>query len=379
MEGAIEKSLSLVIFIFLGILLKKKFSKGDEINGLKNLILTLALPATIFIALLKINIDKELLLLPVLAIIFNVLLFLVSPFLVALLGISKKSPMANTIRLLIPSLAPGLSCFPFILEFLGEGYLAKAAMADLGNKFFVLFILYLVAIRWHYQREVFGMGTINDKLRSLFRSMITEPVNLFIIAALILLTFGISIDGLPSYISSTLDRLSLIMTPVVLLFIGLALKVKRKQFIQILSLLILRGAISLFVVAAVISIFSITINSDILLAIAFSFSACSFWPFAHISNIAYKEKDLPAEKRTFDVDMALSVLALSLPLSVLFILAMFTAGDSMTKMDNILIIAGLLLLLGGIHPLFQWLNKIKFSRKALNINTELMSPSREME
>ena len=53
-EGFI-KALSFILFIVIGILLKSKFTSKEEVNGLKKIILLLALPATIFIALLKIK------------------------------------------------------------------------------------------------------------------------------------------------------------------------------------------------------------------------------------------------------------------------------------------------------------------------------------
>ena len=357
MYDAIEKSLSFLIFIFIGILLKWKFSKKEEINGLKTLILTLALPATIFIALLKIKIDSDLIIFPLLAITFNTILFAVSPLLLSFLGFSKRSSISNTAKLLLPSLAPGLSSFPFILEFLGENYLAKAAMADLGNKFFVLLLLYLVAIRWHFANPLFKKTSVANKLKSLLKSLITEPVNIFIFVALILVSFGITLEKLPVYFSSTLNRLSLIMTPLVLLFIGLAVKIKRKQFFEIFSLLMLRASLAVFVVLGVISLMDINIKKDILLMLAFSLSACSFWPFAHISSILIREKNVPANKKTFDIDIALSILALSLPISVLLILGILSADSTFTNTLNIGIIGFIFLLLGSIYPLLMIFKK----------------------
>lgn len=367
MDSALEKSLALIIFIIIGVLLKKRFTHGKEVNGLKNLILTLALPATIFIALLKIKVDADLLILPFFALLFNFLLFFVSPVLLYFTGIPKESPEANTLKLLIPSLAPGLSCFPFILEFLGDPFLAKAAMADLGNKFFVLFILYLIAIRWHYQNESYKKESLKNKLQSLLKSLLTEPVNLFIFVALILISMGITITDFPGFLSSILLRLSAIMTPLVLLFIGLALKFKRKQFFQIFSLLMLRAAIGLILVAAAVSILNISVKNDILFMLAFALSACSFWPFAHISGIAFKEKELNTKHATFNVDIALSVLALSLPLSVLLILMILTAGNTFTSTSNILILASVLFLLGSIVPLIKWFRTITKSSKSTEI------------
>jgi len=348
--------------IYDKILLKKKFSQGDETNGIKTLILTLALPATIFIALLKVKIDTNLLALPVFAIVLNLVLFFVAPFLISFVGITKKTS-SNSLRLLLPSLAPGLSCFPFILEFLGDNYLAKAAMADLGNKFFVLLILYLVAIQWHYKNNSSKKEPIQEKIKSLFKTLLLEPVNLFIFVALIFLSLGITIDKLPSFISETLSRLSLIMTPLVLIFIGLALKLNRKSFLQIFSLLMLRAAISLILVVTLVFIFKISVGKEILFLIAFSLSSCSFWPFAHISNIAFKEKEINDAKKTFDTSIALSVLALSLPISVIMILTMLTTGNTFTNINVILISAVILFGIGSIFPIINFTKQEFLSRK----------------
>lgn len=369
MDNALEKSLSFIIFIAIGILLKRKFSQGDETNGLKTLILTLALPATIFIALLKIKINTDLLALPIFAIALNIVLFFIAPLLISFVGITNKAS-SNSIRLLLPSLAPGLSCFPFILEFLGDNYLAKAAMADLGNKFFVLFVLYLIAIQWHYKNNPSIQEPLQEKLKSLLKTLILEPVNLFIFVALIFLSLGITIDNLPNFISKTLSRLSLIMTPLVLIFIGLALKLNKKSFFQIFSLLMLRAAISLFLIVAIVLLFKISLGKEILFLLAFSLSSCSFWPFAHISSISYKEKQLSEEKRTFNSGIALSVLALSLPISVTMILAMLTAENTFTNVSTIILTATALLLIGLIFPLASYF-KLKFITNKKEVSSKI--------
>lgn len=352
MDGALEKTISFLLFIFIGVLLKKKISTGDETNGLKSLILTLALPATIFIALLKVKIDGNLVLFPFLALVFNVILFAITPLLLTLVGININSDKGRSARLLIPSLAPGLSCFPFILEFLGDGALAKAAMGDLGNKFFVLFLLYLVALKWHYKNADFETNSLKTKLKSLAKTLLYEPVNIFIIVALILVSFGITLDKLPNYVSITLSRLSYIMTPLVLIFIGLAVKIKKRQFFELFSLLLLRAGFTLLCIGGIVFFADITIKKDILVMIAFTLSACSFWPFAHISAVNLKEKKENTEQKTFDINFSLSILALSLPISVILILGILTAGNTFTNINNILILGGILFSIGLIFPIF---------------------------
>ena len=254
--------------------------------------------------------------------------------------------------MLIPSLAPGLSCFPFILEYLGDGYLAKAAMADLGNKVFVLMILYLVAMNWHYKLQSQVVRSQASKLKSLFIAMISEPVNLFIAAALILLGFSLNIDSLPFVISDTLLRLSTLMTPLVLLFIGLAVKIRRKQFTQILSILLLRAGVVVLACTAFVYIFNVSVQNDILLMLAFGLSACSFWPFAHISAVGSQEEDLADGQKTFDGTFSINILALSFPLSTALILGVLSSGNTFYGILPLLILSGVLLFLGFIPVIF---------------------------
>lgn len=370
MDGALEKTISFLLFIFIGILLKKKISAGEQTNGLKSIILTIALPATIFIALLKVKIDGNLILFPFLALGFNIILFAITPLLLTVIGININSDKGRSARLLIPSLAPGLSCFPFILEFLGGGSVAKAAMGDLGNKFFVLFLLYLVALKWHYKNADFEANSLKTKLKSLAKTLLYEPVNLFIIVALILVSFGVTLDKLPNYLAITLTRLSYIMTPLVLIFIGLAVKIKKRQFFELFSLLLLRAGFTLLFIGGIVFFADITIKKDILVMIAFSLSACSFWPFAHISAVNFKEKKENTEVKTFDTNFSLSILALSLPISVILILGILTAGNTFTEIKNLLILGGILFSIGLLYPIFLKVNK------GFNLNKDELKTSK---
>ena len=355
MEVGIEKTVVFLLFIFLGVLLKTKFKSPEEVNGLKKIILNLALPATIFIALLGIKVEASLLLLPLMALLFNALLFVVSPFLLPIVGFKKSTPAYRTARLLIPSLAPGLSCFPFVLEFLGDDYLAKAAMADLGNKIFVLIILYLVAMHWFYSRNQNSRMESKDKLVSLLKTLVTEPVNLFIGFALLLLFLGLNMQSMPFVISDTLLKLSLMMTPLVLLFIGLAVKIKKKQFLQILSMLLIRASLVFFLAAIFVAVSGHNLQNDTLLILSFGLSACSFWPFAHLSLVDSLE--LKKKSKTFDSDFAIAILALSFPLSTTLILGVLNSGPLLDSPINTLFVGSVLLLLGTTFPLIKLLSR----------------------
>ena len=375
MDTGFQKTIVFLFFIFIGILLKAKFKSKEEITGIKKVILNLALPATIFIALLGIKVELHLLILPVLALGLNLLLFLAVPLILPLVGVGKGTPEFRTAKLLIPSLAPGLSSFPFILEFLGEDYLAKAAMSDLGNKIFVLFFLYLVAMNWHYGLQFDQPKNGGTKFKPLMKAMVSEPVNIFIAAALLLLGFGFTMHSLPFFISETLEKLSMIMTPLVLLFIGLAVKIKRKQFFQIFSLLCTRAGLVLLISGIFVSVAGIETQNEILLILAFGLSACSFWPYAHIAAVDGMEMDLKDKKKTFSSDYGVAILALSFPLSTMLILGILNSGSFFVHTYNIFLISVLFLGVGFAIPLFGGLNKKWSGLKSLGF--KIKSPATE--
>ncbi len=362
MDLTLQKTITFVLFIGIGILLKLKFKSKEELTGIKKIILNLALPATIFLALIGVKIDSALLSLPFLALMLNMFLFLVFPYLIPLTGIAKNSPQYRTARLLVPSLAPGLSCFPFVIEFLGDDYLAKAAMADLGNKVFVLIILYLVAMNWYYRKRAVKTTSNTKKIKSLVLAMISEPVNIFIIIALILVFFGFNKESLPFFISETISRLSLIMTPLVLLFIGLAVNIKKKQFSKLLALLFLRAGFVTLLCGSLIMVCNIEVQNDILLLLAFGLSACSFWPFSHIALVDAQENRIAKSKRTFNSNFAVNILALSFPLSTVLILGILSSGSLFSSATPVFLLGAIFMSLGILPFIIKNIKAIR--RKA---------------
>ncbi|PTB96205.1 permease [Marivirga lumbricoides] len=325
MNLAIQKSVGLLLLIIIGFLLQKKLAGNDSLKGVKVIILSIALPATIFVALLKIELAQDLLLLPLLALLMNFLLFGSSYIALSAFGIKKNSSTRKTLLLLLPSLAPGLSCFPFLMEYLGENELALAALADVGNKIFVLIFLYLLAVHWFHQRQSSSIQqNTMAKVRGLLLSMINEPINVVIIIALIMLGFGFQLSSFPAFLENEILRLSSIMTPLVLLFIGMAVKINWKEFNLIFFLLSWRAGIAFCLSAIIVFLMPALSPSLILLLIVFPQSSCSFWPFAHMTAINNMEEHTPPKNKTFNTHFGLSVLACSLPFSTLLILCVFS-------------------------------------------------------
>jgi malate permease and related proteins len=351
MSDAFQKTLTLLLLIALGLVLRSKFRNKEQTNGIKEIVLSVALPSTIFISLMKIDMDSTLLLIPVVTLFFNFLMYFSAPLAFSMFGIDKQSATARTLMMLIPSLAPGLSCFPFIAEFLGQKSLAIAALADVGNKFFVLITLYLMAMNMFLKNSSEEETNTGGKIKSLLLNMVQEPINLLIILAIGLLSLGINYTTLPSLVTDIFDKTSALMTPLVLIFIGLAVQLREGKKKLVTSILFFRAGITMLISAGMIFVFHITEPTMVLLAIVVPLSSASFWPLAHISAFNSREeaKALPKEKRTFDLELAVLMLAFSLPFSTLLILGILSTGTFFTH-PTVLVSSGLVLIGLGLAP-----------------------------
>ena len=321
-----EKTISFVILIIIGVLFRSKIQNKEQKDTIKTLILTVALPAVIFSALLKIDLTSSLIYPPLLVLSFNLILFfLVRWGLPVLMGGKIDKTNARTLMLMLPSLAPYLSCFPFIAEFSNDSIIGLAAISDTGNKIFILLFLYFLAMYWAYGKQVFGKQ--KRKSKSKLIDVLLQPINLSIIIALTASLLGIKLETIPVYFQESLGHLRNLLTPTILIFIGLAVKVKGKELRLILGLLLWRSAIAFTLSALLISLCNFNSLGVILLVVAFPQSSCSFIPYAQMTILSDRQE----RDSIFNLGLALSLLAISLPFSAFTIVSIYTSGDFFTS------------------------------------------------
>ena len=185
------------LLIFLGVLLKKKFSVKSERLGIKNFILNISLPATIFISFISFEVNLD----------YIFFIFLLSPLLLKISGIHTNPQKSRTLLLLLSSFAPGISCFPIIEEFLGSEYLIKASLLDFGNKLFVL--VFLLGFSIHLHKITQGIRKRKNKvqLKTILKNIFFEPINLVLVTSLLMLSFGFNIDQIPKVLVNFIIRL----------------------------------------------------------------------------------------------------------------------------------------------------------------------------
>ena len=305
----------------------------------------------------------SLLIYPILILAFNFFIFFLTPYILPVFGIEKNSSAGRTLTMLLSSLAPGLSSFPFINEFLGDDSLALAAMGDVGNKFFALNFLYFVAMGMYLKNNQTEFTDEKGKVKSLLLSLVKEPINIIMLLAIIFLSFGLNMTSLPTVVSELFTRASSLMTPLVLIYIGMAVQFKEGKIKLVSSILLFRAGITLLFSVLVITIFNVSDPKMVLLAVVVPLSSCSFWPFAHISGINLKEdsNELSKERRTFDMNLAVLILAFSLPLSTILVMGILASGQFFAHTSTLLIL-GLILTGLGLAPHLIKKPFVKFSK-----------------
>ena len=333
-----DKTLSFLILIGIGILFRTKVKNKEQLDTIKTLILTVALPAVIFSALLKIDLTTSLIYPPLLTLGFNFILFLLVRWMLPrVMNGNVTQANLRTLMLMLPSLAPYLSCFPFIAEYSDDTALGLAAIADTGNKIFILLFLYFLALYWSYGKQIFGKQQGSSKK---LKNILLQPINLSIILALSASLLGVRLETIPVYFQDSLSHLRNLLTPTILIFIGLAVKVRGRDLKLILGLLLWRSSIGLILSALLISFYNFDSTAVLLLAVAFPQSSCSFIPYAQMTLFAdLKERS----DKIFNPGLALSILAISLPFSSFVIISIYSSGDLFTSPIRLLGISAIAL------------------------------------
>ena len=256
--------------------------------------------------------------------------------------------------MLLPSTAPGLSCFPFIVAYLGDDTLALAALADIGNKIFVLILLYMLAMHWYRKNAVVEkQESSSAKLKGLFISLINEPINIVIVVGLVMLGFGLDLSSLPTFFQNTALSIKDLMTPLVLLFIGMAVRINKGEFKLIISMLFRRMGLAFLLSGLFAYAIPALTPAMILLLVVFPQSACSFWPFAHMSAIQSMEDKDEQPNPTFDVNFGLNILACSLPFSTLLIIGIFSFSDYFINPITLLALGSIILAISFAPDIFK--------------------------
>lgn len=367
---ALQKAAALALSILAGFLLRKKFRHPAAVGAIRAFVLNAALPATIFLSIANIEADLNLLFFPAFALAVNFALAAIGFGLVwAIVGRSDR-PKARMLALLFPSLAPGLTVFPFVEQFAGPDALALSALADLGNKLFVLIGLYVLAIA-AYRRSVRLASGAEAALpwQGVVKFLATEPVNIAIAAALVLAVTGIPVAALPFALTDAIAKFAACSTPLILFYVGISLKRESFRLGPIAATLLVRSGVGFALSGLALAALPGASPAETAAIVAFPQASCSLWPLLHATNI----NDLHARRLAeggvvamangaavagesagegsdvyFDAEFAVATLAVSFPFSVFLLLGVFSSGGWFFAPGSLAIAAIAMLVLGGV-------------------------------
>ncbi|TDP95323.1 hypothetical protein C7957_10998 [Halanaerobium saccharolyticum] len=226
-------SLSIILITYLF----KKVSIIDQKDGdsLVKIVMNITLPSLIIIVFSNIELNLNLIFLPLICILFGILSWLLAGKLL------KNLPRYNKGSLLISLLGfnIGLFAYPFVENIWGTRGLQYIAFFDMGNAVIIFGLTYIVASFYSDQESEFSLGLIFKKLITFI------PLMSYFLALALSLT-GINFSNTIVY--SILDKFAAINGPLVLMILGLYLdfsleKSEIKEIFKVVSFKYILGLI----------------------------------------------------------------------------------------------------------------------------------------
>lgn len=217
----LNRVLPILLLLFLGYWIRRTRFLGDDlIEGLRKVVVYLALPAVLFLSFVQVELKPSFLA------VFFVIFFLC----VLLFGLG---------RLVRPRLAPKQTYFPFLTTgfeygMLGISLFASAyglqnigyiAVIDLGHEIFIWFVFLALLMMTRDRAQSPGQ---------LFQSFLKSPVILGILAGILLNVAGIghllAVWPVTGGIMAALEFLASMTVPLILIIVGYGIQLNREGF-----------------------------------------------------------------------------------------------------------------------------------------------------
>jgi len=230
----INRVLPILLLLFLGYWFRgTNFLSEPIMDGLRKLVVNVALPSVLFLSFLQIDLQPSFVILSIVIFLLNFALYLFG-------------------RFLGPRVAPNHPYFPFLMTGFEYGMLAISlfgsayglsqigliAVADLGHELFIWFVFLPLLLA---KRD--GMQRPSEMLQTFAKS----PLIIAILSALLLNVIGLN-DVFFAWpvtggIMSTLEFLAALTIPLILLTVGYGIKLDREGFRSAARVVLIRMAI----------------------------------------------------------------------------------------------------------------------------------------
>ncbi len=215
----LSRVLPIFFLIFIGYAVKKfKLFKEDFIELIKRLVVKIALPAVLFITFLNLDININLILISIVIIIINLILFYLGKVLRRKYYRNKKY-----FPFMMSGFVYGLLGWSLFSTAYGIDNIGSIASVDFGNEIFVWFIFIPFILKENDSKKI-------DSNESILKTYFKSPVLLALFTGLILNLFNLKnliYDWwLGRSFEITLNYLSSITVPMILIVIGFGLEIK---------------------------------------------------------------------------------------------------------------------------------------------------------
>jgi predicted permease len=231
MGEIISKVIPIFLLIALGYIIKQKnLVKQESMDELKNGVINIALPALLFITFRDMTLKKEYFL-----VIFVVFILLIILYNIGNLLNRIKSISHPLVPFIVTSFTFGLLGIPLFSSVFGVENLEKILIFGVAHEFFIWFIFYTL-LKMKFNNERFSIDTIKGFLNS--------PLIISIILGLLLNIMKVEKiffeNTLFMGVDITLNYLSSLATPIILIIIGFGLKINKIYIKQSMKLFLIR-------------------------------------------------------------------------------------------------------------------------------------------
>ncbi|MFA5127183.1 MAG: AEC family transporter [Patescibacteria group bacterium] len=286
------KILPVILIFILGYFLKKTklFDRADADLFLK-VVFYVASPALILLSVSSIKLSASLWSLPISA----VIIILVSYLIAAAISHTLKLPRESLGTFLIACLIMNVGfLLPFVLAAFGNEGVAKISLFDFANGLLTFTFVYYLAVKY-------GQGQTDKKfIRK--KILISPPIWALIIA----ITLNLSKVQITGLAHDFLQPLSYLVSPMIMLSLGIYFQPKLSKFKIPLLVLILRSGLGLLLGLLLASLFHLSGLDRIILILAAA------------APVGYNTLTFSSLEK-LDQDMAANIISLSLLFSIIFI------------------------------------------------------------
>ncbi len=231
MSEILSKTLPILFLIFFGYLLqKRKFISENAIDDLNKIVIQVSLPSVLFVTFLNMSIGREHFFLVMITVVLLVSFYLSGTLL------NKIKRIAHPlIPFMVTGYAFGLLGVPLFGTVFGIENLDRISILGVGHEFFMWFG-YLVVLKAKLGGERFSY----ESIKNFFKTPIIISIVLGVLFNLIGVDPFFQQNIVLKGIYTTIEYLSNLATPLILIIIGFGLKFNRRYMKQSAVFIILR-------------------------------------------------------------------------------------------------------------------------------------------